>query len=156
LEKKLTVIGTSDAHEPLHFERGEHRTMTLVFAREATVEGIREALFAQRTAIYDRGRIIGEEKYLKELFENALTWDIQRSENAVRITVTNNSDLAFHLRKADHDPRLVYFRYFAIDPQSKHSFTVRFREGAPNGDVNFIVENFLVRPNEGMKYTIKL
>jgi len=156
LEKNLTFIGTSDAHGPLHFEKGERRTMTLVFAREATVESIREAVFAGRTAIYDRGRIIGKEKYLKELFENALDFDIRRSDNSVTISIKNNSDLPFQLRKTDNDPRMVYFRYLTIDPQSKASFTVRFREGTPTGNVNFIVENFLVGPNEGMKYTIKL
>ena len=160
LEKNLTMVGSLDVHEPVQsvvdFAKGQRRPMTLVFAREATPESVREALFARRTAVYNGGTVIGEEKYLKELFENALEWDFRRSENAVHITVKNNSDLVFRLKKANHDPRLVYFRNFTIEPQSKHSFTVRFREGAASGDVNFIVENFLVGPNKGMSYTIKL
>ena len=40
LDKKLTMLGTSDIHQPIQtdidFDKGEHRTMTLVFAKERT------------------------------------------------------------------------------------------------------------------------
>jgi hypothetical protein len=160
LEKNLTMVGVSDVHQPIQtvvdFAKGERRSMTLVFAKEASVEGIREALDARRTAVFSNNRIIGEEKYLRELFENALEWNVQKSNNSARITVKNNSDLVFNLRKANHDPRLVYFREFTIVPQGEHTFTVRFRDGVTGGDVNFIVENFLVQPNQGMSYTVKI
>ncbi len=46
--------------------------MTLVFAKERSIEGIREALLNRRTAVYYGENLIGEEIYLKELFENAI------------------------------------------------------------------------------------
>jgi len=162
LDKKLTMIGNSDVHAPMmEFAPGKHRTLTLVFARSATPEAIREALNERRTAIYHEEFIIGEEKYLKELFENALEWDIKRNDNIVTITVKNNSDLTFRLKKTGHDARLVYFRNtsiapFAIAPNGVRSFTVRLLDGVKGGDVNFCVENFLVLPNKGMDYTVKI
>ena len=43
LEKKLTMIGTSDAHAPIFpYASGKHRTMTLVFAKERTAEAIKQ------------------------------------------------------------------------------------------------------------------
>jgi len=56
---------------------------------------------------------------------------------------------------------LVYFRNtsiepFIIAPKSTNSFTVRMLDGIQSGDVNFRVENFLVQPNEGMNYTLKV
>jgi len=171
LEKKLTMIGNSDAHPPIqtHMDNASvtHRTMTLVFARSRTPEAIREALNERRTAVYWKEFIIGEEKYLKELFENALEWDVKKTGNVanggeeVRITVKNNSDLTFRLKKTNHDPRLVYFRNtsvepYTIAPQRVQSFTVRLLEGVQGGDVNFIVENFLTQPNQGMVYTLKV
>jgi len=163
LEKKLTMIGNSDVHAPMSpFEPGKHRTMTLVFASSATPEAIHEALKERRTAVYEEEFIIGEEKYLKELFENAVEISIRKTDDkTVQITFKNKSDLIFHLKKAKADTRLVYLRntsidLFTIKPQSTQSITVRLNDGINGGDVNFIVENFLVEPNKGMKYTIKI
>ena len=42
LDKNLTMIGTSDIHQPIQtdydFSKGEHRTMTFVFAKERSPE----------------------------------------------------------------------------------------------------------------------
>ena len=165
LEKKLTMIGTSDAHESVRDEidlyNWKNRTMTFVFAKERTAESIREALNERRTAVYADEHVIGEEKYLKELFENALEWELEKIDNVVYITFKNKSDLTFRLRKGEHDPRLIYFRYsnlspYIIEPQGVHTISVRFLDGVTSGDVNFIIENFLVEPNTGMRYVIKI
>ena len=162
LEKKLTFIGNTDVHGPMQvFAPGTHRTMTLVFAREATAEAIQEALKERRTAVYHEEFVIGEEKYLKELFENALEWSMKTDKNVVTVTVKNNSDLTFRLKKTRSDARLIYFRNtsivpFTIEPKSTRSFTVRLLDGIKGGDVNFIVENFLTQPNTGMKYKVKI
>ncbi|MDR0795190.1 MAG: CehA/McbA family metallohydrolase [Tannerella sp.] len=164
LEKKLTIMGNSDAHGPLpNYAAGKHRTMTLVFARAATPESIHEALKERRTAVYHEDYVIGEEKYLKELFENALTVSVEKNEsnNTARITIQNKSDLTFHLKKDVHDPRLTYFRNnmlsaYTIGPKGTLNINVRLNQGIKGGDVNLIVENFLVQPNQGMKYTVKL
>jgi len=158
LEKNLTMIGTSDVHDAARYDlvKGAHRTMTLVFAKEASEQGIREALDNRRTAIYHGENLIGEERYLKELFERALDIKMEKSANSVRITIKNNSDLIFRLKKTKHDERLVYFRTYNIVPQGQHTITVRFQDGIQGGDMNFNVENLLVGPHQGMNYTLKL
>jgi hypothetical protein len=162
LEKKLTFIGNSDVHAPMPpFAPGQHRTMTLVFAKERTAEAIHEALVERRTAIYHGEYIIGEEKYLKELFENSLEINVTKTGNTAQITLKNKSDLTFRLKKTDSDRRLVYFRNTDIEPvivmpQSTLSSSVRLNDGITGGDINFSVENFMVEPNTGMKYTIRI
>ena len=157
LEKKLTMFGNSDVHGPMpNFAPGKYRPMTLVFARSGTAEAIHEALKERRTAVFNDGYVIGEEIYLKELFENALEINVTRSGNNVNITFKNNSDFSFRLKKTNNDTRLVYFREYTIVPKGIHTITVRLQGGITGGDVNFIVENFLVQPNQGMKYTIKI
>ena len=157
LEKNLTMLSNTDAHAPIpNFAPDKHRPMTLVFARSATPEAIHEALIDRRTAVYNDEFIIGEEKYLKELFENALEIKVEKSANAVRITFINKSDLTFNLKKTQHDVRLVYFRDYTIVPNGTHTITVRLQDGVTGGDINFEVENFLVKPNEGLKYTVKI
>ena len=163
LEKKLTMIGNSDVHAPMqNFAQGRHRTMTLVFARSKTPEAIHEALKERRTAVYHEEFVIGEEIYLKELFENAVDIQVTKVDNNnARITLINKSDLIFHIRQANHDPRLTYLRNtslipFTIRPQSTQTITVRLNDGITGGDVNIIIENFLTQPNKGMRYTIKI
>jgi hypothetical protein len=162
LEKKLTMIGNSDVHPPLTpFAYGKERTMTLVFAKERTAESIREALNERRTAVSWKEHIIGEEKYLKELFGNALDINVTKTGNTAQITLKNKSDLTFHLKSTAHDARLTYFRNTSVEPvtiapQSVQTISVRLNDGITGGDVNFVVKNFLVEPNRGMKYTIKI
>jgi len=167
LEKKLTMIGSTDVHEPMQTHMAnagwKHRTMTLVFARNRTPEALYEALNERRTAIYHNEYIIGDEENLMKPFESALEWKVEKTDNkeVMRVTVKNKSDLTIRLKKANHDPRVVYFRNtdiapFIIAPKGVHSFTVKLLEGLNSGDVNFIVENFLVEPNTGMRYTIKI
>jgi len=162
LDKKLTMFGNSDVHEPMQiFPFGKHRTMTLVFARSATAEAIHEALKERRTAVYHNDFIIGEEKYLKELFENAVEINVTKRANSATITLKNKSDLTFYLQRTGHDPRLTYLRHYNIEPytikpNSVQTITVRLLEGVTGGDVNFVVENFLTQPSKGMKYTIKI
>ena len=124
---ELPMIGTSDIHQPIQtdidFARGQHRTMTFVFVRERSAEGIREALLHRRTAVYMDEKVIAEEQWLKELFEKSIDIeDIKRNEKSIVITLKNNSDLTFHLKKTRHNPGLVYFREYTIQPQCRPDF----------------------------------
>jgi len=49
---------------------------------------------------------------------------------------------------------LVYFRDYSIVPHGVHTITARLDDGVTGGEVNFSVENYLVEPNKGMRYTI--
>ena len=159
LDKKLTMIGNSDIHQPIQtdidFSKGEHRTMTLVFAKERSAEGIREALNNRRTAVFVGEKIIGEEAWLKELFKSAVKVEkVNRGKNSVQLVVYNNSDLTFYLKKGEHDPNLTYFREYKIAPKCKHTISVRLKEPATSGHIDFEVTNLLVSPNKGLDYQL--
>jgi hypothetical protein len=72
LNRKLAVISNSDIHDVTgHFydlEKG-HRPMTLVFAKDRSLESIKEALFANRTLAYFDNKLAGKEEFLKAFFE---------------------------------------------------------------------------------------
>lgn len=62
LEKGLTMLGNSDIHAPDINDwttPEEHRTLTLVFVKEATLNGLKEPLFAGRTAVWHQSQMIG-------------------------------------------------------------------------------------------------
>lgn len=160
IDKNLTMIGTSDIHQPIQtdydFSKGEHRTMTLVFAKERSQKGIREALDNHRTVVYYRDRLIGREELLRPFFEKSVIVDeVKRTEKSVVLSVTNTTDLTLYLKKTDHDT-LVYFRDMTLKPHTSYRISVEFKNGVKGGNCNFEVSNFIVAPGKGLNYTIKL
>ena len=158
---ELPMIGTSDIHQPIQtdidFARGQHRTMTFVFVRERSAEGIREALLHRRTAVYMDEKVIAEEQWLKELFEKSIDIeDIKRNEKSIVITLKNNSDLTFHLKKTRHNPGLVYFREYTIQPQCRHRIEIRLENNIQGGDINFEITNLYAASNKGLTYSYKV
>lgn len=158
LEKNLTMLGNSDVHQPIQsnvdFTKGQHRTMTLVFAKERSDAGIREALDNRRTVIYFNDNVIGRAEHLKELFENSLEIEsVKKTDNEIRISLFNKTDLKFVLKKIQHDPNIRYFRDYTICPHCKHTIVIKLLNGVKSGEVNFEICNLLSEPNKGMAYT---
>ena len=76
IDKNLAIIGNTDIHGPVTMSyalhEGEMRTMTLIFAKERTEEGIREALFARRTMAFYENKLIGHRDFLDAIFFNSI------------------------------------------------------------------------------------
>jgi len=72
--KKLTMIATSDEHEPLSDRFLPHnRPVTLAFAKTADMAGLREALFQRRTACWGSGRVWGAAEWLNGLWSGSVS-----------------------------------------------------------------------------------
>lgn len=99
-EKKLTMFGNTDIHGPVQLN-GEHRTLTLVFAKSKTIGGIKEALFSRRTVAYFGNTLVGESKYLEPLFFESLEFDKSslrlRNKASRSVQIKNNSDIDYEL-----------------------------------------------------------
>ena len=79
MDHDLTIIGASDIHGLIDYDYdingGGHRTVTLAFATERSVESIATALFQQQTvAVFDR-QFIGRENELKTLFTSMVSFE---------------------------------------------------------------------------------
>ncbi len=75
LEQNLTIMGTSDIHGLIewdYIEKGHHRPITLVFAKEKSLESIQEALFAGRTVATYNSLMVGKPEYLEPLLKNCV------------------------------------------------------------------------------------
>ncbi|HMB65020.1 MAG TPA: Sb-PDE family phosphodiesterase [Eudoraea sp.] len=75
LEQNLTIMGTSDIHGLItwdYTEKGRHRPVTLVFARDKSVESLREALFAGRTVAAYNSLLIGKSEFLDPLIKASI------------------------------------------------------------------------------------
>lgn len=105
LEKKLTMFSNSDIHNPLNLDyrvhEGDRRPLTLVFAKERSLAAMKEALFARRTVVYAANRLIGEEQYLRPIFERSVKVDRDavtlKGKKAVLVQISNTSDVDYEL-----------------------------------------------------------
>lgn len=161
LEKNLTMLGTSDVHRPIQddydFAKGEHRTMTFIFAKDRSEEGIREAMNAGRTAVWYRDQVIGKEELLRAFFEKCIEIkEVRRDEKGVSYSVTNLSDIPLQLIKTEHDPSLVYFRNYTLNPHTPQNIRVKFANGVTGGKLNFQVDNFVIGAGKKLQYSITL
>lgn len=95
----LAYMGNSDIHNLITETYGGEklaRPLTLVFSSERSEKGVKEALFAKRTAILFNGSLAGKDDLLRKLFNASVS--IRKVENNSGYTeLSNASDLNFIL-----------------------------------------------------------
>ena len=94
----LAPTANTDIHELISGDYGwgggKMRPMTLVFATERSEKGIKDALFARRTAALFDGKLMGKADYLMGLIQASLK--IRRINDGT-IEVTNTSDILYEM-----------------------------------------------------------
>ena len=104
------ISSNTDIHHPSaeRYQRyGECRNMTLIFAKDKSLESLREAIDARRTLAYSYGTLAGEETLMRKFFEASVSVrQISVDKKGRRqIIVTNNSSMEWWLvregRKAE-------------------------------------------------------
>lgn len=97
LENDLTIMGTSDIHGLIDWdytEKGNSRPITLVFAKERSLESLREALFEGRTVAVFNDLLVGKEVYLKPLLQasiEVMSAAYIEDTQVLELTLKNNS-----------------------------------------------------------------
>lgn len=159
MDRNLTMIATSDVHNPItfdyDFEKGEHRPMTLVFAREKTSESIREALLNRRTVVYWRDKLIGREELLKPLFEksviaqNAPFTFKKGVRNKSFLFIRNNSDAPLQLTLNNTIAELKIGKKVMVKPNGITAIPIEYKStetGERKIKIPVKVENYLISP----------
>ena len=168
LDKKLTMLSNSDIHNPLNLDykarQGDHRPLTLVFAREYTAEAIKEALFERRTAVYSGELLIGEEPYLRPIFEQSITVKnpaiTVRGRGRAYVQIENTSDITYRLLRvtgplAIRVPDEVHLEANATAILEVRGLADDLRD-TRRIDLPYVVENLKTAPDTGMPVTINL
>ena len=168
LEKNLTMIASSDVHNPINLDydirKGDHRPMTLVFAREKTEDAIKEALFARRTAVYHGNMLIGEEKYLEPIFNNSI--EIINPEVTVKgkggttIQIRNNSDISFELAADGESEYVSAPKNITLYAGKVVLFGIRGKKENESSKklirLPYRVKNLLIKPDTGLQVELKM
>lgn len=151
IDRGLTMLGTSDVHQPFLRTKtspDEHRTMTLVFVKERTLEGVKEALFAGRTAAWNKNEVIGLETYLKEIFAQSVKIGAPFLEenNAMYVEISNSSDIHFDLKRTGEEGP----ESFQIPARSSVQIRRQAKEQSGEASLMYEVTNLLIAPGKGL------
>lgn len=95
----LAISANSDVHDPLAMTYGVGqglRPMTLLFAHDKSLDGVREAIENRRTLAYFNGELVGDADLLANLVKACLKVNVISMESG-RFQVENLSDLPFVL-----------------------------------------------------------
>lgn len=170
LEHNLAMLGNSDCHAPFFMEvdylHGAHRPVTLVFATEKSLKGVREALDARRSAVFAEGNVYGREQEVRPLLHACLkVKSVKFREKDIVIEFENVSSIPVTLTKGKGSEDTWYARYVVIPPFSTYSYKVRpllidnkqpaFDKNLKEYEVNFVAENFYVAPNKPVEFSVK-
>lgn len=101
---KMFVSANTDLHgvsSQFYKDNGHLRNMTIIYAKNFTLQGLREAIEARRTLAYSFGTLAGSEKLLTEFFEASVEVKLltQNTKKKIsRIMFTNKTSLPFVMR----------------------------------------------------------
>lgn len=152
LEKNLTLLGNTDIHQPITFEYdldNSHRTMTLVFAKERSVAGIKEALLNRRTAVWFENMVIGDEAFLEPLFQNSVkVTGVTYYEKIADVTLKNNSDIDFILENNGEYSFFNKTKLIVLKAGEEMHLGVKTGDVKKQFQLKFLVKNFLTTPED--------
>ncbi|HSD28544.1 MAG TPA: Sb-PDE family phosphodiesterase [Vicinamibacteria bacterium] len=166
LEKNLTPLANSDIHAPLnldyHVHEGDHRPVTLVFARERSAEAIREALFARRTAAWSGSMLVGREELLRPLVEAAITLENPRlritAGGSAYLRIRNDSDLRLELSFGGPTGALTAPKSVVVAAMGTSLLPIRAPREAATGpvklDLAYTITNLKIAPDTGLRFPV--
>ena len=157
LEKNLTMMGNTDIHDPdlrKDSSSQDHRTMTLVFVKEPTPAGIKEALLAGRTIVWFNDQLIGREELLRPFFDACIQVckPNVRSKTSMSVEVRNNCQADICLEPTGQpQPRSVVL-------PAKSTVLLKVPVTADNKPVTlkYTAKNFLIGPDKSLLVTLKV
>ncbi|WP_289055741.1 Sb-PDE family phosphodiesterase [Carboxylicivirga marina] len=100
IDYNLAVFANSDIHGVTGYVydvKHAHRPMTLLFAKERTQKGVREAIESARTIAWFDQQLAGPEELIKQLFKASVTLKpaFHTDDKHVYMELSNSSDMQF-------------------------------------------------------------
>jgi hypothetical protein len=157
LEKKLTMLGDSDIHEPdLRRESSSrgHRTMTLVLAKERSLAGVKEALQAGRTVVWFKDRLIGREELLRPFFAGCIQVGKPhlRTKSELVMEVRNQCQTDITLQPAGRARK----KPVVLPAQATILLAIPVSGAIRPTAVQYTATNFLVAPGKGLPVALAI
>lgn len=164
-ERQLTILANSDAHDPIPPRAaGGRRPITLLFVRTADHDGVREALFARRTAAWLGDDVWGAEDHLRGLWNGAIVVEtptlVRRPGAAPVLRVRNSSAIPMRIAVRRAPDWLILASTIQFDAQGVTFFRPAVTADAPAGehriDLQLEVLNLHVAPGRNLTAALPL
>ncbi len=163
IDEQIVPLGTSDIHGLVDYQyriaQGGHRPITLIFAKERTVEGIKEALFDGRCIAWFDNLLVGREEWLKKLINSSLTFEFDDyigPTSVLKVKVTNSSDAAYLLKNNSVFSFQMNSDVIEVQPHSTKTLHVRVLEQKREIELDFEILNAIISRNvhPNMKFKV--
>lgn len=163
IDNNLTILGTSDIHGLIEWQyklsEGEHRPLTLIFAKEKTEEAIKEGLVNRRTAVYFGNTLVGKSELLVPLIQSSLNVTIAEYKGRSTVLsayVKNNSDIDYILENISDFTLHSHAGIITIKAHSTALIQIKTLERLPSFNLRLKVLNAYVAPNEHPEIVLNL
>jgi hypothetical protein len=162
-ERQLTILADSDAHDPVPPRTAtSHRPITLLFARSADLDGVRDALVSRRTAAWQGDDVWGTEEHLRGLWRGAVSLESatlsRKSGFALRVRNTSAIPMRLVVRQAPE--WLVLTPPLQLNAESltiiRPQLTSAFPGGEQRADVTLEVTNLHTGPGKNLMVKVPL
>ncbi len=163
LEYDLAIMGTSDIHGLVDWQYrvmyGGHRPVTLVFAKERSPAGIREALESRRTAAWFDNNLIGREEHVVPLIHSSVkivSAAYKNNSTVAAITFENNSDVDFVIQNISDYTLQRNSDVFTIKSHDLTRLEVKTLEKMEVFELKFHVLNVIIAPGKHPEISLKV
>ena len=139
-DKNLAFMSNTDIHDLItttYGAKNKIRPMTLVLAKERSIESIKEALFAKRSIAYFDGELVGKPEHLKGLLKASVKIRVINEKQA---EITNVSDITYRATAGGN--------LYILPAQKTILLTI------PGPETVFIVENCYTGNGEKLTVTV--
>jgi hypothetical protein len=153
------MIANSDIHQPITFEydlETGHRPLTLVFAKERSAEGIKEALMDRRTAVWFEDNLIGKEEFLTPIFHESVSVEkVAYQKQIAEVVLKNESDVDFILENVGKYSFYNKTRIMTLKAGEELRLGVKTDEILEQFQLKFRVLNMLVTPEDYLQVELE-
>lgn len=142
----LGAVGCSDAHASIRelYADGYSRPITLIFAKDKTLNDLKTALKEGKSVAMFNGQLSGREDYLKAIFSESVKAELNSDKT---ITLKNTCSLPYHIKTDGIDIILKPLTSMRITLPEKY-------KGASK--INVEVTNLHIYENKNLHTDIKL
>jgi 3',5'-nucleoside bisphosphate phosphatase len=164
-ERRLTILANSDAHDPVPPRTATtHRPITLLFAKTADLDGVRDALVSRRTAAWQGDDVWGAEEHLRGLWTEAIILEtpvlIRTPGVSPALRLRNRSAIPMHMVIRGSPDWLIVPPALTLDAESvtivRPSFAAAASPGEHRLDLTFDVTNLHIAPGRSLPVRLPL
>jgi hypothetical protein len=168
IDKNITMLSNSDVHYPLNLDyepnAGDHRPITLVFAKERSKAAIKEALLDRRTVVYTGNELMGKSEYLAAIYDESVTYrptslQLTGSEGKF-VQIKNTSDISYMLKLNKSSKEISFPEEITLWANSVSLLPVWAEKKDVGIDkefiLNYTVTNLKTAPDAGLPVELKL